>query len=373
MIERDITKQISHRLKDNKVIVIVGPRQVGKTTILEDFFVNENTLVLDGDDTSHRALLTNRSTQELRHTIGKHKRLIIDEAQRIENIGITLKQIHDRIEGVKVIASGSSSLEIANQINEPLTGRKWEYIMYPLSIQEMINHTSQIQESSMLEHRLVYGYYPDVINHPGEEKDILLQLSDSYLFKDLLMWENIKKPQKLEKLVQALAFQIGSQVSYHELGQITGLNNETVERYIQLLEKAFVIFRLSTLSRNLRNELKKTRKIYFYDVGLRNAVIRNFNPVPLRQDLGALWENFLIVERMKHKAYNKIYTNNYFWRTQAQQEIDYIEEMNGTLHAYEFKWNAKRKIKFSKSFTNAYPNHLTMGVNRENYMEFVHK
>jgi hypothetical protein len=198
-------------------------------------------------------------------------------------------------------------------------------------------------------------------------------LSDSYLYKDILTWEDIKKPQKLEALVQALAFQIGQQVSYHELGQIVGLNNETVERYINLLEKAFIIFRLPSLSRNLRNELKKSRKIYFYDVGIRNSVIKNWNPVAMRQDVGALWENFLIVERLKHKSYNQLFSNDYFWRTHAQQEIDFIEESGGVLHAYEFKWNPKRKAKFSKAFKDGYPNHELSVVNKTNFLDFVQK
>jgi predicted AAA+ superfamily ATPase len=210
-----------------------------------------------------------------------------------------------------------------------------------------------------------------VINNPGNEKEILSQLSDSYLYKDILTWEDIKKPQKLEALVQALAFQIGQQVSYHELGQIIGLNNETVQRYINLLEKAFIIFRLPSLSRNLRNELKKSRKIYFYDVGIRNAVIKNWNSVGLRQDIGSLWENFLIVERLKYKSYNGVYSNNYFWRNQAQQEIDFVEDYNGIIHAYEFKRNANIKEKFSKSFTNAYQEHELMVVNKSNYLDFI--
>uniref|UniRef100_UPI00404871D5 ATP-binding protein n=1 Tax=Roseivirga sp. TaxID=1964215 RepID=UPI00404871D5 len=373
MINRALSILINQRVNDKKVIILLGPRQVGKTTLLRRNFSTERTLWLNGDDADTRNQLSNQSSTWIKQLVAGHDKIIIDEAQRIENIGITLKIIHDNIPEVKVIATGSSSFELANQINEPLTGRKWEFKLWPISIGEMIKHHSLLEERRLLEHRLVYGWYPDVINNPGNEKEILNTLSDSYLYKDILTWENIKKPQKLEKLVQALAFQIGQEVSYHELGQITGLDNETVERYISLLEKAFIIFRLPSLSRNLRNELKKSRKIYFYDVGIRNAVIKNWNPISLRQDVGSLWENFLIVERLKHKAYNSIFSNDYFWRTHAQQEIDFIEDHDGILHAYEFKWNEKRKGRFSKSFTQAYPNHELLIVNQKNYLEFIQK
>ena len=373
MINREIIGLIEKRLGDQKVIVLLGPRQVGKTTLLKKHFSTENTLWLNGDDADIRNQLSNQSTTWIKQLVSGHDRLIIDEAQRIENIGVTLKIIHDNLPGIKVIATGSSSFELANQINEPLTGRKWEFRLWPISSSEMIKHHSLLEETRLLEHRLVYGWYPDVINNPGDEKEILNTLSDSYLYKDILTWEHIKKPQKLELLVQALAFQIGQEVSYHELGQITGLDNETVERYISLLEKAFIIFRLPSLSRNLRNELKKSRKIYFYDVGIRNAVIKNWNPISLRQDVGSLWENFLIVERLKYKSYHSVFSNDYFWRTHAQQEIDFIEDYNGTLHAFEFKWNEKKKGSFSKSFTQAYPNHELLTVNRSNYLEFIQR
>lgn len=373
MISRNIIEQINAKMNDHKVIIVLGPRQVGKTTLLKKNYINKDTLVLNGDDSDVRQRLSNTSSTFLKQLIGKHKRLIIDEAQRVTNIGLTLKMIHDEMPDVKVIATGSSAFDLANEINEPLTGRKWEFKMWPISQQEMIAHTSFLEESRLLDHRLIYGWYPDVINNPGEERELLNQLSDSYLYKDILTWEEIKKPQKLEALVQALAFQIGNQVSYNELSQIVGLNNETVERYINLLEKALIIFKLPSLSRNLRNELKKSKKIYFYDVGIRNAVIKNWNPVNLRQDIGALWENFLIVERLKHKSYNSRFSNDYFWRNTAQQEIDFIEDYDGKLHAYEFKWNPKRKPFFSSSFTKAYPNHELMVVNRENYMEFITK
>lgn len=373
MISRMLVQKLNKRMTDNKVIILLGSRQVGKTTLLKEVYDGPSTLWLNGDDPDVRVQLSNQPTDLLRKIIGNHTTLIIDEAQRISNIGLTLKQIHDNISGVKVIATGSSVFDLANEVNEPLTGRKWEFQLYPLSEEEMADHNSELEEPRLLEHRLVYGYYPEIVLSPGDEKPLLSQLSDSYLYKDLLTWEDIKKPQKLETLTQALAFQIGSEVSYNELGQMVGLNHETVERYINLLEKAFIIFRLPSLSRNLRNELKKRKKIYFCDLGIRNAVIKNWNPIGLRSDVGALWENFLIVERMKHKSYSNILTNDFFWRTHAQQKIDFIEEYDGVIHAYEFKWNPKRKVKWSKTFTRAYPDHQLMVVSRDNYKEFIKK
>ena len=254
---------------------------------------------------------------------------------------------------------------------QPMTGRKWEYVLLPLSYKEMVNHHGELKEQSSLQHRMIYRYYPEVINNPGNEKDILKQLADSYLYKDILTWEKIHKPDRMEKLVRALAFQVGNQVSYHELGQITDLDNETVEKYIDLLEKAFIVYRLGTLSRNLRNELKSTRKIYFYDNGIRNAMINSFNPISMRDDTSALWENFLMTERLKYIYTHDFWCKRYFWRTHAQQEIDYIEEYDGKLHAYEFKWNPKGKGKIPAAFLNAYTENETAIITPENYRSFL--
>ena len=270
-----------------------------------------------------------------------------------------------------MIATGSSSFDLANEINEPLTGRKWEYRLFPVSFAEMVDYHGWLEERKQLSHRLVYGYYPEVIQSNGMEKELLIQLADSYLYKDILMWERLKKPEKLVKLLQALAFQLCQEVSYHELGQIVDLDNQTVERYIDLLEKSFVIFRLPPLSRNLRKELKTKRKIYFIDNGIRNAVIAQFQPVELRNDTGALWENFLISERRKHLHYARIAANTFFWRTQDQQEIDYIEESDGAFSAWEFKWNPKARARFSKTFTGNYPVRLTEVVTPENFEGFL--
>lgn len=246
-----------------------------------------------------------------------------------------------------------------------------EYQLYPLSFEEMVQDHGQIEENRLISHRLIYGYYPEVVTAAGNEKEILHQLSDSYLFKDILMWEKIKKPEKLIKLLRALAFQVGSEVSYNELGQTVGLNNETIEKYIQLLEKTFIIFRLGAFSRNLRKELSRGRKIYFYDNGIRNALIANFALPQLRSDTGALWENFLISERKKYLHYHGIWCNSYFWRTQDQQEIDYIEERDGKLHAFEFKLNPLKKARLSKTFSRAYPEHSFSVINKNNYYEFL--
>ena len=373
MIERQLKILINKRLNDRKVIIILGPRQSGKTTLIKSIYSEKDSSVLwwNGDETDTRQILKNPTSTILKSLIGKHRVVVIDEAQRIENIGLCLKLIYDNINKVKVIASGSSSFELANKINEPLTGRKWEFFLYPLSYKEMVENHGSVRENRLLEQRLIYGYYPDVINNPGDEKVLLQQLSDSYLYKDILTWEKIHKPDRLESLVQALAFQVGNQVSYNELGKLIGLDKETVERYIIMLERAFVIFRLSSLSRNLRNELKKSRKIYFYDNGLRNAVIKQFNPLELRNDIGALWENFLISERKKYLHYNQILTNQYFWRTFDQQEIDYIEDRDGKLYVFEFKWNKNSRKKFPKIFTNTYPNNETKLITRDNIEEFI--
>ncbi len=373
MITRIIQDTIEKRLNDNKAIILLGPRQVGKTTLLHDFFKNNsNVLWWNGDEPDIRELLVSATSTRLKQLIGKHTTVIIDEAQRIENIGLCIKLITDNLKQVKVIATGSSSFELANKINEPLTGRKWEYTLYPVSFEEMAGHHGLLAEQRLLEHRLVYGYYPDVINSPGDEPAILKQLADSYLFKDILTWERIQKPDRLERLVQALAFQVGNLVSYNELGQTVGLDNQTVEHYINLLEKSFIVFRLGTYSRNLRNELKKSRKIYFYDNGLRNAVINQFNPIALRNDTGALWENFIISERMKYMAYHQRYSNTYFWRTTSQQEIDYIEEHDGIVNAYEFKFSSKKaKVKLPKSFVDAYTPDHTEIITRDNFHHFV--
>lgn len=372
MIERIIQTDLNKKLGKGKAIVVLGPRQVGKTTLLK-FLVKDlkNVLWLNADNPDIQLLFAQTTSTQLKKEFKGIDVLVIDEAQRIKNIGIKLKLITDELSKIQLIVTGSSSFELANEINEPLTGRKWKYLLFPISFQEMINHHGLIEEKRLLEHRLIYGYYPEVVNANGDEKEILRQLSDSYLYKDILVWNKINKSEKLIKLLQVLAFQLGNQVSYNELGKIVGLDNETIESYLLLLEQAFIIFRLGSFSRNLRTELKKSRKIYFYDNGIRNAIIANFQQINLRQDIGALWENFLISERYKHISYQKIWTNRYFWRTKAQQEIDYLEESDGQLSAFEFKWNDKSNAKITKTFTNAYPNATQKIITKENYIDFI--
>ena len=372
MINRTLAKNISDKLGAGKAIIIMGPRQVGKTTLLRTLFHNtDKVLLLNGDELDVRQMFENVSSTHLKAIIGNNNVVVIDEAQRINDIGLRLKLITDQLPNVQLVATGSSSFDLANKVNEPLTGRKWEYKMYPLSFAEMVAHHGLLEEKRLLPHRLVYGYYPEVVMNQGDEKEILKQLSDSYLYKDVLMWEQIKKPDKLLTLLRALAFQVGSQVSFNEIGQICSLDSKTIEKYVSLLEQTFVIFRLGSFSRNLRNELKSSRKIYFYDNGIRNALIANFSQIENRSDTGALWENFLISERLKKISYNNIWCNTWFWRTQSQKEIDYIEEGDGQLSAYEFKWNAKAKYRKPKQFTDNYPDSNFTIVTPENADEFL--
>ncbi len=372
MIERTILKNITERIGAGKAVILMGARQVGKTTSLKSLFSSEDEMMwLNGDDPDVRELLENISSSRLKTIIGNKKVIIIDEAQRIEDIGLKLKLITDNIKDVQVVATGSSSFDLANNVNEPLTGRKWEYKMFPISFAEMVNHHGLLEEKRLLPHRLVYGYYPEVVTNIGEEREILRQLSDSYLYKDILMWEQIKKSDKLLKLLQALAYQVGSQVSYNELGQICGLDSKTVERYIGLLEQTFIIFRFGSLRRNLRNELKNSKKIYFYDNGIRNALITNFSQIEMRTDIGALWENFLMSERQKYNHYTRNWCNSWYWRTLQQKEIDYIEEKDGHIYAYEFKWKQNKKVKIPKQFLEAYPNSTFKVIDSVNYEDFI--
>jgi predicted AAA+ superfamily ATPase len=370
MIARQIEKKIREKTGLGKAIVVIGARQIGKTTLLKQIF-SDNVLWLNGDEQEVRSLFVNISTARLKALIGKHNTVVIDEAQRIEDIGLKMKLITDNIPEIQLVATGSSSFELANKVNESLTGRKWQYQMFPLSFAEMVNHHGLLEEKMMLTHRLVYGYYPDIVNNQNEEKELLQQLSDSILYKDILMFDNIRKTDKLLKLMQALAYQIGSQVSYNELAQLCGIDSKTVEKYIVILEQAYIIFRLQPFSRNLRNELKNTRKVYFFDNGLRNALIADFRQLEMRTDTDALWKNFIISERIKFINYNGLWVNRYFWRTVEQREIDYLEEADGQLSVCEFKWNAEAKAKCPKQFSDAYPDAKYTVIHRDNFDEFL--
>ena len=373
MIKRLLYSYINNRLFKGKAILILGPRQSGKTTLIESILRDHSqpSIVLNGDEPDVRELLSSPTSTRLKSIIGKHKIVFIDEAQRIPNIGITIKLFTDILKEVQVIATGSSAFDLANKTNEPLTGRKYEYLLFPFSFGEMVDHHGLIEEKRLLESRLIFGYYPEIVTKPGEEKELLKLLSGSYLYKDILTFEQVKKPAILEKIVKALALQIGSEITYHEIGQLVGADNETVEKYVDLLEKAFVVFRLPAFSRNIRNEIKKGKKVYFYDNGIRNAVISNFSAVNNRSDIGALWENLLISERMKYLHYSGVDVSRYFWRTTMQQEIDYIEESSGKLSAFEIKWNPKAKVRFPKTFINAYPLSSTKLITPENFESFL--
>jgi hypothetical protein len=370
MFKRIIEKSLEKRIDSGKAVIITGPRQVGKTTLIKQSLKERPYLFLDGDDPKTRAELTNPNTEELRSLIGTQKIVFIDEAQRIENIGITMKIITDQFKEVQLIASGSSAFELMNKLNEPLTGRKWEYKLFPISYEELEKTEGVLNAKKRLENLLLFGMYPDVLNNPGDEREVLSNLTESYLFKDLLSYNGIRKAKVLENLLRALAFQVGNEVSYNELSKLVGVDKNTVASYIKLLEMSYVIFSLSSFSRNLRKEIKHNQKIYFYDTGVRNAIIQNFNSLEFRNDIGALWENFLIAERMKYNAYNQTYAKAYFWRTVDQQEIDYIEEKDGALSAFEFKWKPKQKIKTPAAFEKAYNIQTTL-IDLDNYREFV--
>lgn len=369
MFARYLENVIKEKFYKGKAVILIGARQVGKTTLIQTILKDKDFLFLDGDDPVVRNLLNNPSYEQLKTLIAKHSIVFLDEAQRIPEIGLTLKIITDRFKDVQLLVSGSSAFYIGNQINEPLTGRKWQYELFPLSWEEFENKTGYLTAEQQLEDRLLYGFYPDVINHQGGEKEILKELVSSYLFKDILAFANIRKPEVLEKLLQALAFQMGSEVNYNELANLIGINKTTIQNYIQLLEKGYVIFRLNSFNRNLRNEIKQNKKIYFYDNGIRNMLIGNFAPLDMRTDKGALWENFLISERIKQNLYKNTYTKMYFWRTKQQQEIDLVEEKDGNIKAFEFKW-MKKKIKFSTTFVETY-NAETYPIDKSNFREFV--
>ncbi len=373
MIERIIQKDIERDFFLGKAVVVLGARQVGKTTLIDSITKSriDDCIFFNGDEADTHVIFSNPTAVKIRNFIGDKKIVIIDEAQRINDIGIVVKLMVDQIKDIQVIVSGSSSLELANKINEPLTGRVFEYELFPISLGEMVNHCDLLEETRNLHHRLVYGYYPEVVNSLGKEKRLLSNISGSYLYKDLLTYEKIKKPKVLDKLVRALSLQIGSEVSYNELSQIVGIDKETVEKYIDLLEKAFVVFKVDAFSRNVRNEIKKSKKIYFYDNGIRNAVIGNFTQVDLRNDIGALWENFFVSERKKYNAYRGFYGSTYFWRTKQQQEIDLVEEVDGKLTAIEIKWNQNKKVKFPKTFLEAYDVDKTIIVTPDNYYEYL--
>lgn len=374
MITRDLKKVIEDRCHKGKAIILIGARQVGKSTLFSEICkeMDENVLLLNCDDPETRSLLSNANLSEIKLLIGNNKTVIVDEAQRVAGIGLTMKIITDNCKDVQLLVTGSSSFELHNQLDETLTGRKYEYHLYPISTGEILRTGGLLMVRQTLEQRLIYGSYPEIVSNSNDAKELLMSIAGSYLYKDILAMEGIRKPALLEKLLVALALQIGSEVSYNELGQTIGSDSKTVEKYIDLLEKCFIVFRLPALCRNMRTELKKSRKVFFYDNGIRNAVLQNFAPSPLRNDMGALWENFVIAERIKKNHYEGRYAKCYFWRTTSQQEIDFVEEEDGAFHAFEMKWNPKRgNTSLPASFMNNYNVGSVHIVTPDNYFDVL--
>lgn len=373
MIKRQLEQIIKKHLFKNKTVVIYGARQVGKTTLVNHLIskLELKYLVLNGDDADIRELFTNATASRSKPVLADINLLVADEAQRIPEAGLGLKIIHDNFKNIQIIVTGSSSLDLASKISEPMTGRKYEFFLHPLSFNELVDYHGFLAERRMLEQRLVFGCYPDVVMNEGNETRILKTLASDFLYKDILSIGNIKKPVLLEKILKALALQLGSEVSYNELAQLLDSDKGTIEKYIDLLEKSYIIFRLPGLNRNVRNEIKKGRKIYFHDNGIRNSVLGNFLPLRSRVDTGALWENYLISERLKVISNLDIVPRKFFWRTTQKQEIDYIEEHDDKLFAYEFKWNPGRKAFLSKTFSGNYKVSEFKVITTDNYHEFL--
>ncbi|MFA5184149.1 MAG: ATP-binding protein [Patescibacteria group bacterium] len=371
-VTRMIQGDIEQALFKGKIVVLYGARQVGKTTLVKAILAkhSDDSLYLNCDEPDIREALTDKTSTELKSFIGARRLVVLDEAQRVKNIGLTLKLLADNFPAMQVIATGSSSFELSGKISEPLTGRKREFFLAPFSIKELEQLYSPLEIERLLAERLVFGMYPGVVLNSSDKESRVRELATSYSYKDVLAYQDIRNPELLEKLLQALALQIGSEVSYSELAQVVGANKITVESYIRILEQAYIIFRVGPFSRNIRNELKKKRKIYFYDLGLRNALINNLNPLALRSDVGALWENFMVSERLKRNNNLGLTANIYFWRTTNGKELDYLEDAGGVLSAYEFKWQ-KNNFFPPKEFSRAYPQSVVKLINRENYLDFL--
>ncbi len=371
MIKRTLHENVTQLLFKGKAIIIFGARQVGKTSLIKTVLKNESFLWLNGDEPDTQQLLENISSNRLNAIIGNSKILVIDEAQMINNIGLLIKRMVDNFKKIQIIASGSSAFELADKTKESMVGRKEELHLFPLTYSELVAHTNFVEENRLIPQRMIYGYYPEVVSNPGKEEHILNDLVDAFLYKDILNLEGIKKSATLQRLVQMLAFRIGSEISYASLGNDLGINRLTVEKYIDILEKNFIVFSLNAFSKNQDNELKKGRKIYFWDVGLRNRIIKNFKPVEFRDDIGSLWENFFISERKKKLIYDGKSTDTFFWRNMQHAEIDYLEINNEEIDAFELKYNPKKNVNFTKSFTRYYKPKSTNVINTDNYYEFL--
>lgn len=375
LVTRTIMEQVSSHLKPNKVVVLLGPRRVGKTVLINQIIAetSEPYLLLYGEDQDVQRQLEYRSTQRYKNFLGDTKLLIIDEAQKVKDIGQVLKLMVDTIDGLKILATGSSAFDLEKFMGEPLTGRKTTFNLFALSEQEFDQTETVFQKEANLRQRLVYGNYPELLQLPNlsDKKIYLEELISSYLLKDILEFDLIRNSEKILQLLRLLAHQVGSEASYTELGKQLGMSKNTVERYLDLLSKVFIIHSVGAYSKNLRKEIVKGKRWYFYDNGIRNALIGNLNPIEDRTDIGALWENYIVSERIKHQKYTNMLVYNYFWRTYDQQEIDWIEDRESVLHAYEIKWNPKKKAKVPKAFKEAYPTSKFQVINRDNYYGWV--
>lgn len=377
-IEREINDFYRKRMFDGKVVIVYGPRQTGKTTSVEHYLeqngLAQDVVTFNGDELRDRELLADASVDKLRLLIGRKRIVFIDEAHKVPEIGMVLKRFADRIKGVQVIATGSSSEELADKTEEPLTGRKFEYTLLPLSFGEMAAAGSPMDEMRQLERRMVFGAYPDVVTHPGDEIDRLKEIGKGYLYKDVLKYGEIKKPDILDRLLRALAFQTGQEIVLSELSTLIGCDIKTVGKYIDILEKAFIVFRLGSFARNLRNELKKSSKIYFRDCGIRNFVLGDWRSVDERSadEVGHLWENYVISQRIQRQLIREPECRSFYWRTTQQQEVDYVEESGSDLRAFEVKWNPRKAEKaISRTFRTAYPNAVCQGLSPKNYMDIL--
>jgi uncharacterized protein len=377
MIDRTLSETILARIqKPGKVIILYGARQVGKTTLIREMLKMQSARVLEvsADQVKYHDILSSRNLDKMLGLVSGYGILFIDEAQRIPDIGINLKILHEGIPELRIIVTGSSSLDLAHQIKEPLTGRTWTYKLYPISAAEWKTHAglNNFELQQRIPDWLRYGMYPEVLSMDNHEdrRQYLNELTSSYLYKDILEIGNIRYPQKIRQLLSLLAYQLGNLVSIQELANTLQINRETILHYIDLLEKSFVIFTLGPYSRNLRKEITSKNKIYFYDLGVRNALIENFSPIDLRPDLGALWENHLLMERKKKMEYSRAYPNMYFWRTYAGVEVDYVEEIDGLITGYEFKWQSK-SARAPQAWSEATENATWKLVDRENFTDFV--
>jgi hypothetical protein len=374
-IDRSLESIILKNLKPNKVVVLLGARRVGKTELIKHILpkVDDEPLVLNGENVDTVERLQRRSIDNLKSVLGKHKLLVIDEAQAIPEIGLKLKLMVDHIDDVKILVTGSSVFDLDNQLGEPLVGRKTTLKLFPLAQMEFAPNENSMQTYTNLNGRLIYGSYPELEHLPtnDEKAQYLKEQVNSYLLKDILAFEGIRKRGKIVSLLRMLAFRVGSEISLDSIGNDLELNKKTVDRYLDLLSKVFIIHNVTGFSRNLDNEITKKSKWYFYDNGIRNALINNFNPIELRDDHGGLWENYLISERLKMQEYSRLYTANYFWRTHAQQEIDWVEDRGGHLHAYEFKWKEGSNPKAPAAWTKAYPDATFQVVTPDNYLDFI--